>query len=215
MDAATLQARLYAGYAKAALRIGFNADQYRPSTALNPIAIGNKLRSIPASFNAEDMTYNKPNKYGKATWFGLFDGRLTLPGDYLKNTQDGTFFIAAQQTNLPVLLVSCNAVADFVRPQQQSGVGALGYGGNTDATETALMTQWPCSILLGGKGEKSETNLPGDVKNPQWSVLVPAFGTVALRSGDVIKDDLARRFVIGSAERTELGWRISALQVQA
>ena len=213
MDAATIQARIYAGYAKVALRIGFSADQYRPATALNPTAIGNKLRSIPASFNAEDMTYSKPNKYGKATWFGLFDGRLTAPGDYLKNTQDGTFFIAAQQTNLPILLVSCNAVVDIHRPQQQSGVGTLSYGGNTAATESALMAQWPCSILQSGKGDK-DLLLPGDVKSPQWSILLPYFAGVTLRTADIILDNLARRYIVNSAELTDLGWRITAAQAQ-
>lgn len=214
MDAATLQARIYAGYAKAALRIGFSADQYRATTALNPTAIGNKLRSLPASFNAEDMKYAKPNKYGHPTWFGLFDGRLTLPGDYLKNAQDGIFFIAAQQTNLPILLVQCNATADFLRPQQQTGVGALGYGGDVDANEIMLMQQWPCSILQGTKGEKGGINLPGDARDPWRAILVPAFAGVNLRSGDIVKDNLANRYVISSAELTDLGWRITAMQAQ-
>lgn len=212
MDAATLQARIYAGYGKAALRIGYNADQYRPVSASAPI--GTKLATFPASFNAEDMKYGKPNKYGHQTWYGVFDGRLTQVGDYLKNTQNGTFFIAAQQTALPILCIECNAVISILRPQQQAGVGALGYGGDTDANETPLMTSWPASVLQGGKGERSTVGLPGDEKNPQWSVLLPSFAGVTLRSGDIIKDDLSRRMIIISAEKTDLGWRIVAQQEQ-
>lgn len=213
MDAATLQARIYAGYAKAAAKIGYNTDQYRPTSAANPLASGNKLRTLPASYNAEDLGYNKPNSYGKATWYGLFDGRLTQAGDYLTNTQNGTYFIAAQQSNLPILLVNCNAIADIIRPQQQAGVGVLGYGGDTDATETALMQQWPCSILQGGGGG-SAVKLPGDTSDPRWTILVPAYGTIAFRSGDIIKDNHARRYAILSAEKTDLGWRIAAQQEQ-
>lgn len=213
MDAATLQARIYAGYGKAALRIGYTVSQYRATSATNPTA-GAALATFPASFNAEDMGYSKPNKYGHPTWFGLFDGRLTQVGDYLKNTQDGTFFVAAQQTALPILCVQCNAVVTIKRPQQQPGVGALGYGGDTDAGESALMTGWPASILIGGKGERGAVGLPGDEKNPQWSVLLPAYGSVLLRSGDIITDDQSRRMVISSAEKTDLGWRLVAMQEQ-
>lgn len=210
MDGLKLREKQYAGYAKAAQRIGLITDIYRPTTAANPLNLVNKQQTIKASFNAEDMTYSKPNKYGKATWYGLFDGRLTRVGDYLVVAGDGTYFIAAQQQALPILCVSCNAVADFKRPQQQAGVGALGYGGNTKANETALMTQWPCSILQGGRGEKMDAVLPGDVKTAQWSVLVPKFGDVILRSGDVITDNAGRRFTIGGAELTDLGWRLTA-----
>ena len=213
MDGATLQARIYSGYAKAALRIGQNADQYRAATAANPTAIGNKQRTIPASFNAEDMGYGKPNKYGHPTWYGLFDGSLTRVGDYLIGAF-GTFFIAAQQQALPILCVECNAVVDIHRPQDQTAVGAIGYGGNTDASETALMTQWPASILQGGKGIKDGA-LPGDVKSPEWQVLLPAFAGVTLRFGDIIIDNMARRLVIGSAELTDAGWRMTALQAEA
>lgn len=213
MDAATLQSRIYSGYAKAASRVGFSADQYRPTSASNPTAINNKLRSLPASFNAEDMTYGKPNKYGKATWYGLFDGSLTQVGDYLVNTQDGAFFIAAQQTALPILLVNCNRTITVKRPQQQTGVGAVGYGGDTDANETALMTAWPASVLQGSKADKSDL-LPGDYRSREWAVLLPHYAGVTLRTDDIITDDLARRFVIASAELTDLGWRLLAAQVQ-
>ena len=214
MDAATLQSRIYSGYAKAASRIGFSADQYRPASASNPLDAGNKLRSMPASFNAEDMGYGKPNKHGKATWYGLFDGSLTQPGDYLVSAQDGTFFIAAQQTALPVLLVACNRTINVLRPQQQTGLGAVGYGGDTDAGETALMTAWPASVLQGTKGEKGGIALPGDVRDPWWTILLPHFDGVTLRSGDIITDDLVRRYAISSAELTDLGWRLTAAQVQ-
>lgn len=214
MDGIKLQAKIYSGYAKAAQRIGWDTGLYRPTTAANPLAPVNKQQSIRASFNAEDMGYRKPNKYGHPTWWGLFDGRLTKVGDYLTNDSDGTFFVAAQQQALPILCVSCNTVVDVLRPQQQAGVGALGYGGNIDSTETPLMQQWPASVLQSGSGEKADSILPGDVKTPSFSVLLPRFQSVVIRTGDIIKDNLERRFIVRSAELTDLGWRLMAQQAQ-
>ena len=158
------------------------------------------------------MKYGKPNKYGHPTWFGLFDGALTKPGDYLTNASDGTFFIAAQQQALPILLVQCNRTINVLRPQQQAGVGALGYGGDTAANETTLMTAWPASVLQGTKGEKGDAILPGDVRSPWWAILLPAYPGVTLRAADIITDELSRRYVISSAELSDLGWRITAMQ---
>lgn len=211
MNSALLQQKIYSGYAKAALRVGPIYTQYRPVTAMNPLATARA--TFNASFNAEDMKYGRPNKYGKPTWFGLFDGTLTQVGDYLVGPS-GTFFIAAQQLTLPILVVECNRVASFYRQQQQTGVGALPYGGTTLANETLLAAGWPCSILQGAKGEKSAVNLPGDIRNPWFSVLVPAMAGVVLRTTDLIMDDLSRRYEISSAELTDLGWRCTVAQVQ-
>lgn len=213
MDGLKLQGKLYAGYAKAAKRIGLSTDIYRATTAHKPLALVNKQQTIKASFNAEDMKYGKPNKYGHPTWYALFDGRLTRVGDFLVVAGDGTYFVAAQQQALPILVVSCNAVADFLRPQVQTAVGALNYGGNIDSTETMLMEQWPCSILQGGRGEKYDATLPGDTKSPQWSVLVPKFDGVVIRVADIIKDNLGRRYIVSGAELTDLGWRLNTQQV--
>jgi hypothetical protein len=213
MDAAKLDQRIYGGYAKAAQRIGYESKLYRPSFSAEPLNEVNHIRSIFTSYNAEDMRYGKAQKYGKAVWFGLFDGRLTQVGDYLKNDKDGTFFIASQDTALPILVVKCDRIATILRPQQQSGVGALGYGGNTDAGETELMTDWPCSILIESRGDRG-VNLPGDVRDPWWTILLPKYESAGLRSGDIVKDDLDRRYVINSAELSGMGWRITAAQAQ-
>jgi len=212
MNAAKLQQKVYAGYAKAAKRIGPDFDLYRPGSAANPLESGNKVTTLPASFNAEDMAYGRPNKYGKPTWFALVDGAQTQVGDYLTNGSQ-TFFIAAQQTILPILAVECNRTISVMRPAQSGDVGVQAYGGDIDDTETALMTAWPASVLQGTKGEK-ESVLPGDTRTPWWAILMPAWPDVILRSGDVMTDDIERRYVISSAELTDLGWRITATQGQ-
>jgi hypothetical protein len=214
MDAVKLQSKIYGGYSKAASRIGYMTDVYAPSTAANPLDQVNKVRSIFASFNAEDMKYSKPNKYGHPIWYGLFDGSQTQVGNYLNNNYDGTFFIAAQQQALPILLVQCNTIVNVLRVTQQSAVGAIGYGGDTALNELPLMTQWPCSILKGSKGDKSLVGLPGDTRDPWFEMLLPYFNGVTLRSSDIVTDDLARNYVISSAELTDLGWRCTIGQAQ-
>ncbi|MDE1179495.1 hypothetical protein [Paraburkholderia sp.] len=121
MDSAKLQNRVYKGYQKAALRIGPLYGVYRPSSPLDPLGLG-PVVTLNASFNAEDMTYSKPNKYGKPTWFCLVDGTQVMVGDYLINDSQ-TFFIAAMQPILPILAVDCNRTINVLRPQQQTAVG--------------------------------------------------------------------------------------------
>ena len=214
MDATKLQAKLDAGYAKAALRLGLACGQYRPLAATTAaLDADHYLRDLRAAFNAEDMNFGKPNKYGKATWYCLADGTLLAHGDYLVQPNGSAYFIAGMQPLLPIYAVGCNRVVDIARPQVLDGVGAQPYAGNTAATETLLVSQYPASVLQGTKGDKSPVNLPGDVRIPWWAILLPAFpGGVVLIRGDIITDDLGRRYVISSAELTDLGWRISATQ---
>ena len=173
----------------------------------------NPLDGIPytnqfVSLNAEDMKYGKPNKYGKATWYALFDAKNAQVGDYFVGPA-GTFFIATLQLLLPILVVECNRVVTVWRPQIETGADGE-YGGNTVANETALMIGWPCSILQGTKGEKNESNLPGDTRSPWWTILLP-YGGVQLLPNDIITDDLGIRYVVSSPELTDLGWRVTAM----
>lgn len=209
MDFAKLQSKIYAGYGKAAQRIGPPNTIYRATSAFTPM--GANIVTLPVSFNAEDMKYGKPNKYGKPTWYGLFDGTLARVGDYLVG-QQGTFFIAEMQLTLPILMVECNRTINFLRSPDPAGIGALGYNGTTTENEVALMSGWPASVLQGTKGEKGDAVLPGDARSPWWTILVPQHAGVVLRTSDIATDDLNRRYTVSSAELTDAGWRITAMQ---
>ena len=56
--------------------------------------------------------------------------------------------------------------------------------------------------------------LPGDGGLAEFSLLLP-LGAPALRGSDVVTDDTGRRFVVGTAALSELGWRVSLRQVGA
>ena len=219
MDAATLQSRIYKGYGKAAVRLGQMNDVYRPIGAVNPIASATKLQSLLASFNAEDWTYTRPNKYGKATWFGLFDATPTKQGDYLVGPQ-GTFFIAGQQLHLSILMVECNRSLALLRTVAPANpTGAQPYGGACITEDVAalgavnaagaLTAGWPASVLLGGRVGGS-ANLPMSAKNAGWQILLPVSVPVAIHPGDVLLDDLGRRLIAEACELTDAGWRINA-----
>lgn len=211
MDGFKLRDKIYIGYGKAAKRIGFDYQQFRATSASNPLT-STALQTLPASFTT-NFSYSAPNKYGQATWLGLFDARTFQPGDFLVGHQ-GTFFIAAMQDTLPIYCVQANRVISVLRVGMGPGVGLGGWAGGVRADETPLMQGWPASILQGTKGETNEAKLPQDVKTPWWLILMPAYPGIVLRTSDIIRDELDRKYMISSAELTDMGWRITAMQAQ-
>lgn len=218
MNFALLQQKIYGGYAKASLRIGPTYTLYRPTSSLAPIVSGNIITTLPASFNAEDMTYKKPRGYGKATWYCLIDGTQTEVGDYLVYEQN-TFFIAAMQLTLPILAVQCNRQVRISRMPVENGPGDVGYSGvvqseEIDALGTSgpggtFISGWPASILLGGRSDK-DTTLPSGVKSSGVVILLPASVPIEIFESDMLQDDLGRQYAVYTAELTPLGWRIQA-----
>ena len=209
MDGATLQGLIWRGYALAAAQVGFGFAQYRPTSALAPLATA--VRSVSASFNAEDMGYRRPHVYGKALWFCVADGSVLAVGDYLVG--DATYFIAAMPDVLPVLAVRCNRVVSVLRAGA-AGVGDVGNLGDVGSNEWVLMAGWPASVLQGTKGEQNPTGLPEDMRMPWWVVLLPAWPGLTLLTGDILLDDLGHRYVVSSPELTAMGWRLTAMMAE-
>ena len=190
MNGPELQAKLYAGYVKAALRLGTPYLQYRPTGPANPIASGNLVQSLTAAFDpAPGFEFHHPALFGKPVWYALLDGTQTVVGDYLVGSA-GTYFIAAMQPLLPIAAVLIAG------------------------SEAAELTAWPASVLTKSRGEMGDTRLPGDVKLP-WSEILLPYGGIELRFGDVILDDNAVRYTVSATERTDLGWRLLAVQTTA
>ncbi len=217
MDAATINQKIYSGRAKAALRLGFDYQVYRPLIAGTPT--NNLVTTLKASFNSGDNNYKKPNLPGDAIWFGDFDANQTLAGDYLINSaKNSTYFIAGQQSLLPIICINCNQTVKITRKNTQTSVGALGYNGRTPANESVILgaiTQWPCSILFGGQRKTNPVGLPQGISEAGWRVMLPPSVPVTLLAGDIITDNLGRRFTIEGAEITDLGWQLNATEVHA
>jgi hypothetical protein len=215
MDGATIQQRILAGRGKAAQRIGLACNQFRPLTAAAPL--GNQIGVILAAFNAGDSTYRAPNLPGDPIWYADFDGRQTLPGDYLVRQADGSiWYVASLQQLLPIVTIECNRRLRITRENAVNAVGAVAYSGKLPTTEADILgapgALWPASILQGGKKDAS-AGLPAGVKNAGWKMLLPPSVPVLIEAGDIATDDLGRRYAIDSAELTDQGWRIAANEV--
>lgn len=217
MDAAKLQDRIYAGYAKAAKRIGYVYDVYRPAAAADPLTA--KVASLNASFSAQEWTYTRPNLPEKPYWYCLIDGRQTQVGDYLVRG-DTVYFIGGMQDNLPILAVGCNRRVWVTRPPAQTGVGNVGYSGLCAGDDEFVLGSpggaggWPCAELFGGR-TRSHESLPASGDEHGFRIWLPVSVPIVLASGDILIDDLGRRFSIGGAERSEQMWRLDLTEVHA
>lgn len=215
MDGNTIQQRIYAGRGKAAQRIGLPCRVLRPQIASAPLA--NLITTLPVAFNAMDSSYTKASLYGKPVWYADLDGRFTAPGDYLVRVSDGAiWFIAAQQQLLPIVAVECNRRVTIARQASATVCGVGGYSGLQDPTDYlgTADSLWPASILIGGRA-LSAIGLPSDVKEAGWRILLPPSIPVPIAAGDIIADDLERRFAVESAEQTDMGWRLTVNEAHA
>jgi hypothetical protein len=216
MDGARLQAKVYAGYAKAAQRIGLPYGLFRPISASNPIGV-TPIAILNASFTVHgpgNFDFSKPSDHKQPLFHALLDGSQVLVGDYLvsETNPQGPFFIASKDAGVPILAVQCNRTISAFNPGPALSIGANPYSGTTLANETAILTNWPASVLLGSRGVRDQ-NLPEDAGYGSWRVLMPAWPGVVIRPGTILNDDLNNRMIVVSAELQDLGWRIDATQV--
>lgn len=231
MNADKLNARIYKGRGKAALKIGYDYKVMRPLVMSNPLT--NLVTTIKAAFNAGDSSYKNPNLYGKPIWFADLDGSQVLVGDYLVNAANSKqiFFVAGLQSLLPIVCIDCNRSIRLARAPASAAnvVGAVGYSGLCDAPAESVdvlglnpannggvFVGFPCSILFGkGKLKNHDPLAAGSDEQMGWQILLPASITATIKTGDRMLDDLGRMFVVNGAEQTDLGWRIAAIEVHA
>ena len=216
MEQSRLQDRISWGLNIAARHVGRSTDVYRPKGPTDPLSPSHRFLRLHAAFSATDGKFIRPNGYGNPLWHGVFDGAYTQPGDFLVQGAD-IWFIAAQQKLLPMLCVQTNRVVDFVRPTAPNSTGLNAYGGISLETATALITNYPVSILGASGAGQPSANLPSDTSIGTWTVLLPAASArdgspVILRPSDLMIDDLGRTAAISGAELTDLGWRLTVKQ---
>ncbi len=222
MDGTLLQSKIYAGYAKAALRIGLAFDVYRPVSASNPLATGNKIATLKAAFTVHtgaNFNFNRPADYKAPLFHALLDGAQVSVGDYLKGATAtiGPFFIISKDPNVPILAVQTNRTISIFKPEGTftRPLGISGYGGTiastANANELAIMTAWPAGVYEGARGTGS-ANLPGDAGAGMWRIYVPAWPGVLISPGCIVTDDVGNRMIVRSAELTDFGWNIQAIQ---
>jgi hypothetical protein len=215
---AVIQSQIYFGYKQAASVLGQPFQQYRATSAFNPVGPACFVQNLNAFFSADpDFKNNGAPKPGKTDWWALVDGSQTAVYDYLVGPftevpgDSNTWFITSQDPMKSIGVTRCNGAVSVLRPSGNPSFGAQPYGGDATSTEIPIMTNWPAAIVQGTKGEKGDSTLPGDVRMPWYSIQFPAFGTAVVEAADVINDDLGRRYKISSCELTNTGWRLTAI----
>lgn len=204
MDGLALQDRFSKGMGAAARALGMPHDLYRPDGVEDPLLADRRVLRLFAAFDLGNPGYHRPRGYERALR-GTFDADCTQVGDYLRGPR-GIFFIALLPPLQRPLCIMANAVVDVVRPGGPDVPGLNGYGGVREPRLRPVLRGWPASLLSSG-GDKPGT-LPDDGGLSGWSVLLPLTPAVILGS-DILHDRKGRRFIVRSAERSDLGWRLS------
>ena len=207
MDGALLQDRLSRGMGAAARTLGLPHDLFRPGGATGPVAPERRVLRLWAAFDLGDPGYRRPRGYERALR-GTFDADCTGVGDYLQGAR-GLLFIAMLPPLQRPLCVPTNDVVDVLRPLGPEGPGLNGYGGVREARLPTVLAGWPALVLSAGAGPGGA--VPDDGGQGGWSMLLPVT-PVAIRGSDLSRNRQGRRFVVRSAELTDLGWRLSVRQ---
>lgn len=208
-DYISIQRHIDRGSGIAASKLGQPCSWFRPFSSVNPIAPAAQMGTINV-FLDPDFQFGgkKPNLYGKPTWGALFDRTNTRPGDYLVLPDGSTFFLIAQQSLMPSAAVECNAVLSVTRAGGVSILNEDNYGGRTVATDVALMTLWPGSVIRGGRTIAGKADLPGDTQDGGYGALLPLWPGANIRTSDLVTAADGRTFTVSVAELSDLGWRL-------
>jgi hypothetical protein len=215
MDGSRIAALTSRGYAISCAHVGVPFQLYRSTTSSAPISPTNLLAALSVAISTDSYRFKNPVAYSKPLRRILVDKSQTTAGDYLVSASQ-TLFIADQSPLVPVQAVVCNSVISVHRPIASTSVGAItAYGGDEAELESVLASSFPCSVLQGTTGERGDVNLPGDTRVPWWTVLMPANPSVAIDTDDILIDAAGVRYIVSSAELSQLGWRLTAMQESA
>jgi hypothetical protein len=210
MNGAALQDLIARGMGTAARAIGVVCNAYRPSSAADPLASGNRFLQFSAAFNARDPSFAAAGLPANVVWYGVFDSAYLLPGDYLVEQVSGqTWFVAALQNLLPATCVLTNRVLSVTRPATYAVAGVNAYGGGS--VPTSVISGFPANLLHGGSGHNASV-IPADPRLADAVALLPTIANTVFARGDAITDDLGRNFMVGQAELNDLGWRLDLRQ---
>jgi hypothetical protein len=218
-NAATIQARVAHGYAKAAAILGATFTLYRPNGPGAPIVAGNVVATLPIAIASDPRLMGlKPVESKDEHAYAAVDASIARAGDYIVGVRvlvgqarTETWWIDSMDTPAVARVIRCSRVLTFTRPGA-SAPGAGYYGGDLTTNEAALLTSWPAAVLQGTKGEKSEVNLPGDTRLPWVAIALPSSVPVQLREGDFAVDDQAQpmRYAVSGAIQTARAWSLTA-----
>lgn len=209
-----LQDRYAFGLGKAAMALGEEYTLFRPTGAMGPLNPSNKRLRLKVALSGQGQGWRPAPDPAEPLWSAMMDTTYTQPGDYLCGPL-GTFFIAAQPPLLPTLCVQTSRELRVTRPDGALSCGVNGYGGVQSAEMTLILDGWPASVVMGRTGGHHGGELPGEPGPPMWTIRLPplpASVTEPLLPGDILSDSCGFSVVIGTAEPSSYGWRLSAAE---
>ena len=206
MDTQRVQDNVHRGLGRAGRVVGEWCEVFRPDGPALPMAQRCRVLRMPAAFSAPDGRFGRPVAHGQVYWHGLFDAAYTQVGDYIRRGDGAVWFIAAQQSLMPVLCVRTSRVVDVRRPAGPERPGLAPYGGTGEAG--VVLRGWPAGVVAASGAGVGASELPEALAAGNWTLLLPALRGIVLRPGDAVSDDLGRLGVIAQAELSEHGWRV-------
>ena len=210
MDIQHLQDRIYWGLNRVADKIGQAADAYRPAGPRRPLDPSNRYLHLKAAFGRSDGNFSKAVGYGEPLWRGYFDASYTQVGDYLVSGSD-VWFIAAQQSMLPVECVKANQLVSITRPPTPD-TGST-YGSATSAPDETILCGWPASLLGIGSRDRPPAQLPGDTTLSTWTAYLPVTPGITIHVADFVTTEEGGKGIVAAVESTDLGWRLDIRRV--
>ncbi len=207
--AEVIQARIYAGYGKAARVVGMPHDLFRPYEPDDPLRLVNLEGVVRAVFDARpSLKFSIPAQHNDAFRYAVVDGTAVQVGDYLVGPKE-TVFVAGMPDLQSIVCIGCNTKVSLRRTPPDPDFGPIEDRSPDVSSEVRVFHDWPASMLYSGRGGGDDVQLPGDAPPPNWNLLMPPVPTVAPpREGDVMVDALGRRFAVSWCEVSHLGWRM-------
>ena len=196
MNGTLVQARIYAGYAKAAARVGQPYALYRASSPISPIEPGNLIGTFDCLFAAE-KSFQVPSKFKIPHRYLYADGVRLQQRDILLGPY-GTFLVGDMQPNLPMQAIRCNDSISIERPEYQG----------TAIVPVPVAFAMPCFRQLKKLDQKPVNAAYGasTAATPigEWFLFAPIEWTV-VRQNDIVTDQTGRKYTVSTIDPTEIG----------
>ncbi|MEQ1694777.1 MAG: hypothetical protein ABL901_02955 [Hyphomicrobiaceae bacterium] len=220
MDGTRLQQIVNKGYAIAAKQVGFPFQHYRPATIASPLDVLNRQADIVAAFPAsvgQGFVFEKMVDHSTRYYSAMIDASLIQPGDFFVHDVQGIYQVLNVQPVAAPLAVRCFRTIDITRPAGSSAEGLDTYQGSLPETELPILSDWPTSMHDAGKsfskrGSGGETKLPDSVGAGKFEAYLWAPSGTMIRSSDVVTCDLGLRYIVETAELSEVGWKLRIMQ---
>ena len=87
-------------------------------------------------------------------------------------------------------------IISITRPSPDSGIGAQGYGGVRESTETSLFANIPAHIEADRQGTAPDAKLPADAAGQSIWKIIFKLPLGSVQTGDIITSEIGDRYQV-------------------